>query len=88
MEKMLKHLVKTTRIAYRMDEELRNLGYGDTPYWNIYCEMTDAIYEWVGEKTQTFDESITYAALMADTLTDDQRVMVLQYAHDKNTRSA
>lgn len=88
MEKLLMHMVRAAMLAGRMDEELRKLGYGDTPYWNIYGEMTDAIYELLEEQTETFEQSVTHAVLKAETLTDEQRVLVLQYAHGKNTRSA
>ena len=88
MEKLMLRLVRTARKALNADEKLREIGYETTPYWDIYCEIFDAIYEMLGEETDTADSSITHAVLNADTLNDEQRVLILVNAFNKKNRPA
>ena len=81
-------LVRTARKAFEADARLREIGYETTPYWDIYCEVSDAIYDMLGENTETFDSSITYAVLNAETLNDEQRVLILISAYNKKNRPA
>ena len=60
MEKLLTRLVKVARKAYKTDLALQQLGYDETPYFDIYGEILDGIYELLGEKTDTLEESYTY----------------------------
>ena len=84
MERLLKGAVKAAIMACEMDEKLRGLGYSDTPYWNIYCTLSDSIYEFLGEKTNTYDESVTYNVLHTVSLMDDRRVALLMNEYRKN----
>lgn len=67
---VLTHLVRAGRDALHMEETLKQLGYKETPYFNLYGEISSAIYSLLNEDTETFDESMTYAA-MHDIYTSD-----------------
>ena len=69
---VMTRLVRAGRKANRIDEMLLGLGYGSTPYASIYGDITDAIYEMLGENTETFHESLTFQVMMDDSLTDEQ----------------
>lgn len=84
MEKVLMNMLKAARQAYSTDKALRDAGYKDTPYWEIYGYISDAIYNLLGEDTETFEQSITYAVLHSDTFNDHQRAMVLAYNYKQN----
>ena len=60
---VLTHLVRAGRDALHMEETLKQLGYKETPYFNLYGEITDAIYALLDEQTDTIEESKAYAAV-------------------------
>ena len=68
---VLTHLIRAGRDALHMENVLNELGYHGTPYFNLHGEISDAIYEMIGENTETFDQSETYAA-MHDIYTTDE----------------
>ena len=70
-EKVFVHLVKAGRDAYHLEQKLNGLGYRETPYFNLYGEISEAMYHMLGEKTDSFEESITHAAVH-DMLTTDE----------------
>ena len=74
MKKLMLRLVRTARKAFEADARLREIGYETTPYWDIYCEVSDAIYDMLGENTET--------------LNDEQRVLILISAYNKKNRPA
>jgi hypothetical protein len=59
-------LVKAWRTANHMNCESSLIGFDNTPYTEISGNISGAIYLMLGENTQTFDESFTYAALYGD----------------------
>ena len=67
----LLHLVKAGRDAMHIEKTLKDIGYNETPYFNLYGEICNAIYALLNEETDTFDESETYAA-MHDIFTSDE----------------
>ena len=71
LKTVLLHLVKAGRDAMHIEKTLKDIGYNETPYFNLYGEICDAIYALLDEKTDTFDESETYAA-MHDIFTSDE----------------
>ena len=71
-KKVLLHLIRAGRDAIHLEQTLNNIGYKETPFFNIYGEIADAVYEMLGEKTDSFDESMTYAA-MHDIYTSDEQ---------------
>ena len=62
-KKILTHLIKAGRDALHLERTLKQLGYSDTPYFDLYGEICEAVYCLIGEDTQTFDESLTHAAM-------------------------
>lgn len=68
---VLTHLVRAGRDALHLEETLKKLGYNETPYFNLYGEISSAIYALLNEDADTFDESMTYAA-MNDIYTPDE----------------
>lgn len=80
-------LVKLVKIAVstkKMDEAFINAGYADTPYFFIYGNAVDAIYDIIGEKTATIDESVTYDAINNNSYTDSERVDLLMEEYERN----
>ena len=71
MKHILTHLIRAGRDALHLEKMLTGLGYDSTPYYNLHGEICDAVYKILGEDTETFEESVTYAA-MNDCLTSDE----------------
>ena len=69
-KKTLTHLIRAGRDALHLENTLNNLGYYETPYFNIHGEIADAIYCMLDEKTD-YDDSVTYA-VMKDIYTPDE----------------
>ena len=70
-KKVFLHLVKAARDSLHLETTLANIGYSETPYFNLYGEIAEAIYAMLGENTDTFDESAT-AGILHDTCTPDE----------------
>lgn len=62
-KKVLTHLIRAGRDAIHLEKTLTEIGYKETPYFNLYGEITDAIYGILDEHTDTIDESKAYAAV-------------------------
>jgi len=71
VKRALTHLLKAGRDALHLEKTLTDLGYGNTPYFNLYGEIADAMYCILGEDTDTFEDSATYNA-MHDIYTPDE----------------
>lgn len=70
-KKVLTHLIRAARDAIHLERTLDDLGYKETPYYDLYGEISEAIYGIVGEDTEEFDESVTYNVLH-DQFTPDE----------------
>ena len=68
---VLTHLIRAGRDALHLEKTLTEIGYNETPYFNLYGEITDAIYGILGEQTDTIEESKAYAAIH-DPFTPDE----------------
>ena len=62
-KKVLTHLIKAGRDSLHLEKTLCEIGYTDTPYFNLYGEICEAIYHIIGEETECLDDSATYAAI-------------------------
>lgn len=71
------NLVEATMKAKELHEAMDALGFPDTPYWYIYARLCDAIYDLIGEETETFDKSLTCNVLNDPELTNEDRVNIL-----------
>ena len=63
VKRALTHLVKAGRDALHLEKTLKELGYKDTPYFNLYGEIAEAMYCILEEDTDSFEESETYNAM-------------------------
>lgn len=72
MVNALERMVCSARKAFAIDKRLMELGYRDTPYFEIYGEIADAIYYMLNEQTDTFDKSVAYRTLHDKSMTDLQ----------------
>lgn len=69
-KKILTHLIRAGRNAMSLENVLTSLGYKETPYFNLYGDISEAVYTLLGEKTESFEDSVTYA-VMVDPLMSD-----------------
>jgi len=60
---VLAHLIRAGRDALHLEKTLTEIGYKETPYFNLYGDITDAIYGILDEHTDTIEESKAYAAI-------------------------
>lgn len=83
IQRSLEHLVKAWREAQKLNKALTNLGYSNTPYFELAGHISDAIYSLLGENTDTFDESITCIILTNELLSDLECADVLYHEHQR-----
>lgn len=84
IENALMQMVKAARRAMSLDATLKEAGYADTPYNELYGTTADAIYYLIGEQTRNYGESITHLTLTSESVTDEQRVTILMHQIKKN----
>lgn len=84
IREILRKMVTAGRTAYMCHTSMQDIGYDNTPYFDIYGEIADAIYVLIGENAQTFCESVTYLTLTNLELSIDQCVGILYLYY--NTR--
>lgn len=70
-QSVLTHLIRAGRDALHLEKTLTDIGYKETPYFNLYGEITDAIYCILDEDTETIEQSKAYAAIH-DPFTPDE----------------
>ena len=68
---VLTHLIRAGRDAIHLEKTLSGVGYNETPYFNLYGDIIDAIYGILDEHTDTIEESMAYAAIH-DPFTPDE----------------
>ena len=81
---VLTHLIRAGRDALHLEKTLTEIGYKETPYFNLYGDIIDAIYGILDEHTDTIEESMAYAAIH-DPFTPDEVCAeeLAGYADDK-----
>ena len=72
MKSALFKLTKAARHAHYFESAIRDAGYSSSPYADIFGDIADAIYELLGEHTETFDDSVTCATLLSFSITNEQ----------------
>lgn len=70
----LGHLVSAGRKAYKLDVEMRKLGYDNTPYADLYGEIADGIYTLIEDQAECFMLSDTYRLLTDGSVPDEHCV--------------
>ena len=86
IQEALKRMVRIAMTAKHADDVLRNAGYMETPYWQIYGDAVDAIYCLVEKEGTDFESSTTCLVMGTVSLTGDRRVALLLDAHSRNHR--
>ena len=87
MENIKAALLRDVEVARNLldaSNAMESLGYPNNPFWTNYMNVADGIYKLIGEKTDTFEESITYLTLNAPYLTNERRVEMLMAEYKKN----
>lgn len=77
-------MVNAATLAKKMDKGMVELGYSETPYATLYADISDAIYQMIGEHTDRFEDSVTYTMLTAPYLDNERRAASLAYVYAKN----
>lgn len=67
-----------------MQEAYLKVGLEDNALFDIYGDILDGIYCILGEKRNTFDQSVTFTAMSAPYLTDERRTEILYAEYMKN----
>ena len=83
----LLRMVRAGRSTKEMCDCFVQAGLDDNKLFEIYGEIADAIYGLLGERTQTYEESVTYIALTTPILTDERRAEMLYSEWKKNHAS-
>ena len=84
IEKALKLLVKLARLEFEKSRLYERSGMADDTYFDTFGYLADIIYFIVGEKTDSFDESVTYSAMHDDAIYNEQRVEMLMEEYQRN----
>lgn len=79
MKETLIRMVNAARECMSADRKLQEIGFENTPLFNIYGTIADAIYYLIDEKTDTFEESMTFQVLNDETLSDEECADMLLY---------
>lgn len=66
VRKALRSMFKAANEAKKLDCMMVLCGYSNTPYLSLYGDMADAIIALIGEEPETFEDSVTYMAIMSD----------------------
>lgn len=80
----LLRLVTAARDTKRLQEAFVNVGLKDNMIFGVYSEISSAIYDLIGEKTDTFEESVTNLVLTVPYLTNERRAEMLMAEYRKN----
>ena len=67
---VLTHLIRAGRDALHLENTLTDIGYRETPYFNLYGEIADAIYAMLDEHTDIEDSKAV--AAINDIFTPDE----------------
>ena len=86
IREILRKMVTAGRTAYMCHTSMQDIGYDNTPYFDIYGEIADAIYVLIGENTQTYHESITYQTLTNLDMSISECVIRLGDEYDKRQK--
>lgn len=80
----LLRMYRAAKWALKYHMALQDAGAGDSPYWDIYGEIADAIYALIGEHELYFTHSLTYRVLHTADLDDAKAVDMLYSEYVKN----
>lgn len=81
IKKVLDKLVEAGRKAYDLDTAMLGLGYSGTPYFDIFCGITDVIFQIVGDRNVN-DQSVTTLVMFSESMTNEERVQALLHEYE------
>lgn len=81
---VMEKLVAAASEANNLDRKMSEAGYTGTPYWFIFGNIAEAIFAFVNEKADDFNDSVTCRVFRNDSLTDPERVRILMTAYELN----
>lgn len=82
----LEKIAETACKAKELSDALDAAGFPDSPYFDMYARLADALYGLLHEKTETFEESSAYRILNDDSLTKVERRVLIQATYIANNR--
>lgn len=80
----LLRMYRVAKKSMNLEKSLEEIGYGGGLVNDIYAEAADAIYCLIGERTETFKQSVTYVVLHTVSLDEDRAVCLLLGAYKRN----
>ena len=87
MESALERLVGIARQTFQIAEHMRSLGISNDPYFSFYGKIADAIYDLLGEETDTLKGSVAYYAIHNAALDKKEAADVLMREYKKKNIS-
>ena len=76
--------VVACRDLLKIHDALEKCGPRRDPFWKNFMETADGIYKLIGEKADTFEQSVTHLVLTAPYLTNERRTEMLYAEYRKN----
>ena len=86
MKDALMRIINVAIEAKNIDEELSKHGYPDSPYAKFFGELAEGLYILVGEHSETFEESSTYAVMTAPFMDSERRAACLTHLYEINNQ--
>lgn len=85
VRKSLERLVRTATKVLYIAEQMQTIGFSSSNYDDVAGDIADAIYHLIGEKTDTYEQSVTYRVLHEYTFLDETfRVSMLMDEYERN----
>lgn len=74
-------LVRTARACLKADEAIRGLGQSDSVFWKFFGDIADAVFFLLEEKTEQFDQSVSWNLLNDMSLSEEKctRKLMAEY---------
>lgn len=87
MKDALLRLIDAALTAKDLDEKMNMMGYGKTPYADIYGKIEEALFIISGEDQNQFEGSMTQTVLSNEFLCLERRATILEYTRRSNEKS-
>lgn len=85
LKSVLDPLVSAGRMAYKLDAEMRSLGYANTPYADLFGEIADGIFFMISDREGDFFDSATFRFLTNEHISEEQCVCELMDVYNRNS---
>ena len=84
IESILECLVRIAMKSLYISDQMSLLGFTDNPYFSIFGNAADAIYNLIGEHADPFDDSVTYRTIHQFMFSEHDCVQILLEEFRKN----